>query len=137
MNEVLSPLTEDELTILMIAMRGESMMPIGRWEDTVLGLARRGFLEKRDTFNYFITDAGREACKGAEAEDDRALEQQVLERAGAAQQARDLISDQIDTMAGMLADLMRSAAKGHPESPGYLALQWGDELTRRAVEKLS
>jgi hypothetical protein len=64
---ILPTLTDDERTVLMIAARGESMIPIGRWKPTILGLAKRGLMLKQDAFNYTITDAGRAATEGVEA----------------------------------------------------------------------
>ena len=73
MADVLVPLSVDEDAILQIAKEGNSMMPIGRWEEPVRSLAKRGLLSKSDEFNYFITAAGRAAIKDSEAETDRAL----------------------------------------------------------------
>ncbi len=52
-------LTDDERTILMIADKGESMMPIGRWQQPVEHLVELGYLHRHDTFNNTITEAGR------------------------------------------------------------------------------
>lgn len=52
-------LTDDERTILMIADQGESMIPIGRWEQPVERLVELGYLQRHDKFNNTITEAGR------------------------------------------------------------------------------
>ena len=61
------------LTVLMIAASGASMIPIGRWEKPVKGLARRGVLRAEDAVNYVITDAGRAASESAERDADEDL----------------------------------------------------------------
>jgi FkbM family methyltransferase len=63
-------MTNDELTVLMIAAQGESMIPIGRWEQPIRDLASRGLLEKRDAFNYAITSKGMEALQAEEQQRD-------------------------------------------------------------------
>lgn len=73
MADVLVPLTNDERTVLMIAAEGQSMMPIGRWQDPVQSLTQRGLLKAEDTFNCVITPAGREAVAADDVETDRAL----------------------------------------------------------------
>src|SRR5208282_6578518 len=52
-------LTYDERTVLMIADEGESMMPLGRWEQPVEHLVELGYLQRHDRFNNTITEAGR------------------------------------------------------------------------------
>jgi len=59
----MADLTQDEVTVLMIAAEGESMMPIGRWEAPVESLIKKGYLHRADKFNNYITDAGRHAVQ--------------------------------------------------------------------------
>lgn len=54
-------LTDDERTVLMIADKGELMIPIGRWEQPVEHLVKLGYLQCHDKFNNTITEAGRVA----------------------------------------------------------------------------
>jgi hypothetical protein len=63
---VIVPLTDDERTVLLIAGEGQYMIPMGRWKEPVLSLARRGFLKKLDDVNYVITEAGLAASDTAE-----------------------------------------------------------------------
>jgi hypothetical protein len=63
---VIVPLSDDERVVLMIAAEGSFMIPIGRWRETILALASRGFLRKLDDVNYVITEAGRAASDAAE-----------------------------------------------------------------------
>lgn len=66
MSEIITPLNIDERAVLLIAMRGESMIPIGRWKEPILSLAARGLMRRRDDVNYVITDAGMKASEVAE-----------------------------------------------------------------------
>lgn len=77
-------LTDDEVTVLDIASRGEPMMPIGRWEVPVEHLIVLGLLKRRnDKFNNVITDAGRKALAesgGAQEAIDDALAKALINK---------------------------------------------------------
>jgi hypothetical protein len=62
----IAPLSDDERTVLMIAVQGQYMIPTGRWKEPILALTRRGFMRKLDEVNYVITEAGRAASDTAE-----------------------------------------------------------------------
>ena len=64
-------LSDDELVVLSIAAEGESMIPIGRWEEPVKRLVTLGYLWSADKFNNLITERGR---KRWAAEDDREID---------------------------------------------------------------
>ena len=66
-------LSQDEFTVLLIAVEGESMIPIGRWKAPILALTERGLMRKNDDVNYEITAEGRKACEQRNEEDDRDL----------------------------------------------------------------
>ncbi len=59
-------MTNDEMTVLMIAAEGESMIPIGRWEQPIRDLEARGLMHKQDAVNYVITDKGLHAVRDEE-----------------------------------------------------------------------
>ena len=63
-------MTNDELTVLMIVAEGESMIPIGRWEQPMRDLIARGLLQKWDAVNYIITSEGMDALKAEEKQRD-------------------------------------------------------------------
>jgi FkbM family methyltransferase len=63
-------MTNDEMTVLMIAAQGEPMIPIGRWEQPVRDLAARGLMQKQDAINYVITSKGMEALRSEEQQRD-------------------------------------------------------------------
>jgi hypothetical protein len=65
--EIIAPLTDDEIAVLMIAAEGEMMIDMGkdsRWHQPIVSLVKRGFLKQWDKFNNEITDAGRAALEG-------------------------------------------------------------------------
>ena len=66
-------LSPDEFTVLLIAIEGESMIPIGRWKQPILALTERGLMQRNDGVNYEITPEGRKACEQRNEEDDRDL----------------------------------------------------------------
>ncbi len=63
-------MTNDEMTVLMIAAEGESMIPIGRWEKPIHDLTDRGLLRKLDAVNYVITSKGTDALQAEEKQRD-------------------------------------------------------------------
>ena len=75
--DVLSPLTQDEVTVLQILAdpRAPFLAAIGRWKAALLNLERRGFVERTDdtAFNFRVTPAGRGAIEASEKENDRKL----------------------------------------------------------------
>lgn len=66
-------LSQDEFTVLLLAVEGESMIPIGRWKAAVLALTERGLMRKNDEVNYEITAEGRKACEQRNEDDDKSL----------------------------------------------------------------
>lgn len=73
-------MTDDEMTVLLIAAQGESMIPIGRWEQPLLALTERGLMRCYDGVNYGITAKGQEAVKQEEKERDGALLSALADR---------------------------------------------------------
>lgn len=64
-------MTDDELTVLMIAATGESMIPIGRWKEPIEALTRRGMMRAANDMNYVITEAGCKAVRDEESSRDQ------------------------------------------------------------------
>src|SRR5690349_11032406 len=78
----MTSLTEDEFTVLAIAAEGESMMPLGRWEQPVERLVELGYLERTDKFNNYITATGRIAMHEYQKGADTALGQALVKANG-------------------------------------------------------
>jgi hypothetical protein len=87
--QLIEPLSLDEETVLEIAARGQSMIPIGRWEAPTKRLAALGLLKALDEANYVITDAGRARFKVAEQDQDDAIAQVIILTKRIAQQRRE------------------------------------------------
>lgn len=76
----MTDLTDDETTVLLIAAKGEPMIPIGRWALPTKSLIDRGYLKPHGHpgdptghFNNMITAAGRQAAEAL----DTVYEQQL------------------------------------------------------------
>lgn len=61
--QVIEAMTADEWVVLGICFEGGIMAEIGRWEEPVEKLVKKGYLTA-DKFNHAITDAGRAAFSG-------------------------------------------------------------------------
>ncbi len=70
-------LSDDEITILLIAVQGQSMAAIGRWEKPLYKLQELGLMT-HDKFNSQITNSGRAAVDRYETETDAALKQTTV-----------------------------------------------------------
>lgn len=107
----MTQLSDDEFTVLLIAAEGESMMPLGRWEQPVERLVELGYLERADKFNNYITPAGKAAVaehnKILEAADD-GLARKMIELHNnrvAYKQVGEKLAEQMAAMAKAAADI--------------------------------
>jgi hypothetical protein len=135
----MSDLSADELTVLMIAARGESMMSIGRWKAPTESLIARGYLRPRPSngdpeghHNAVITDEGRAVCKVEEDAPFKALIE-TGSKIGATQKG---IRDFAEQAAQLLAQAARASNKVTGDAPEYAAEQWSGIILRRALEIL-
>lgn len=126
----MSDLTADELTVLMIASKGESMMPIGRWEAPVESLVARGYLKRNDKFNNVITDAGLAACEKLEDDGIRDLIDANNRIAHAKTQSRQAA----EQIAKALADLATLSEKVTGEDKKTALERWSRLILVRALE---
>ena len=125
-------LSPDERTILEIADRGESMMPIGRWEAPVESLVAKGYLRRVDKFNNFITESGRVAL-GVEREDaDDALLTALVRRGHATVTYHRAGED----IAKGLAALAKEASQATGDDQMVALRACAEAVTQRAVEIL-
>jgi hypothetical protein len=129
----MSELSDDELTVLMIANAGESMMAIGRWKQPTESLIAKGYLQSRggDNFNCIITEAGRAACK--EAEDDYKPLVEIGSKIGATQKA---IRDFAEQAAQLLAKAAQASHQAVGDAPELAAEKWSGIILRRTLEIL-
>ncbi len=132
--EVLSPLTADERTVLEIASHDEVMIETGRWKEPVLSLVKRGYLEG-PRFNRCITDAGMAAFKAAEAYEERALVEayQVAQKVG---QFQKKAQQTILGMASAMVEVSNGSAKVTGDTPQAAATKWLDVLRDEVFKRL-
>lgn len=125
-------LSDDELTILMIAERGESMMAIAHWKAPVESLVQKGYLQSRggDNFNCVITNAGRAAVKEAEDAPLRAM----IEAGSIVGASQKLIRDHAEQAAQLLVKAARASHSATGDAPEYAAEKWSGIILRRALE---
>jgi hypothetical protein len=102
----MTDLTQDELTVLMIAAEGQSMMPIGRWEAPVESLVKQGLLRRADKFNNFITEAGRKAVEDG----DNANIEAIIETRDKIEIAKKKIAERAKVIANLLVELATYSA---------------------------
>jgi len=128
----MTDLSQDELTVLLIAAQGESMMPIGRWEAPVENLVERGYLRRTDRFNNYITDEGRAV---AEAQDNANFKA-VIEKRNEVVGAQDKARARAEELAILLAELAAYSAAMTDDDKLTALKNWGRIVLENAKEKL-
>ena len=126
-------LSQDELTVLLIAAEGESMMPIGRWEAPTQSLVAKGYLHANDKFNNVITEAGRKACKQAEDDSMRAL----VGVGNEIVQAHRKTAARAEELAVLLAELATYSSSVTGDDKVKALRKWGKTVLERALELLN
>ena len=128
----MTDLTQDELTVLMIAAEGESMMPIGRWEDPVNNLVAKGYLKRNDKFNNYITTEGRKALNRRSRTRKARIEttNQIVD---GREKARRLA----EKIAGQLVELANLANKVTGDNQIEALERWSRLILARALELLN
>lgn len=126
-------ISDDEFYVLMIAAGGNSMIPIGRWEQPVKALAERGLMCRIDSANYVITNAGREAIKQRDKQDDQEL-RAALKAGHWARDVQENIQAFVEDTAQKLARAAGASAKITGDSHERTVKRWGDEIVLRALE---
>lgn len=71
MTESLVPLSERELSALLVCVEAGSIMGIGHWKDICESLEARGFMRRADEFNFVATAAGKKAAVAGEDDNIR------------------------------------------------------------------
>jgi hypothetical protein len=135
----MSDLSDDELTVLMIADRGEALMPIGRWEAPVRSLLECGYLHANPTpgdaigvHNSTITDAGRQALRRQEDEPYR----QVIVTSAKIARAQHQLAATGEQAAQVLVGMARASAAVTGNSAQTELRNWSKIVLSRALELL-
>ena len=133
-------LSQDELTVLLIAAKGERMMPIGRWEAPAQSLLTKGYLQRNVSpqdpsgmHNLTITVAGRKACKQAEDDSMRAL----IGAHNAVVEARQKTAARAEELAVLLAELATYSSSVTGDDKVKALRKWGKTVLERALELLN
>lgn len=136
---VTGPLSQDELTVLMIAAEDQPMIPIGRWKEPAENLVARGFLQPTPSFqdatgnfNLRITDAGR---KAASQDEDNSIRDMISVNnaiVAGKKQAR----DQANQIATQLVDLAELSNKITGEDRKVALERWARIILTRALEMI-
>lgn len=132
-------LSRDEETVLLIAAKGERMMPIGRWKAPVETLTAKGLLttqpnpgDPTGNFNCVITAAGREAVEQLDTAFDTvpAIQQTV----GAIAHEHAKLRAEAEHIAVKLAALVGNSVKVTGEPAQESAENWVRVIVKRALE---
>jgi hypothetical protein len=128
-HDVIPSLSQDEETIMMLAISGESMMPIGRWEKPVEHLVELGFLNGPDRFNAYITNEGKKFWAAHVEGQPQRLASQIEEAHGS-------ITDAIRKCAETLAEAARQSSKATGDRPQFIAKKWSKVILTEALKLL-
>ncbi len=126
-------LTNDEMSVLMIAERDQYMLAIGRWAEPTKSLAVKGLL-KCDMINggpqYTITDAGRTALQ----KQDAAAAQAVIDAGTHIGVAQKEARVGAETAAKMLAEVAKLSTPITGDTPESAARKWAPIILERALD---
>lgn len=131
----MTDITDDEFTVLMIAAEGESMMPIGRWEKPVISLVAKGLMKSNDKFNNVITDAGREAIKQRDKDDDKVY-RDILVKSGQIADARNHAAGAVEEAARHLVSAVKASSMATGHASSHALDEWMRVLKDRCKELL-
>ena len=135
----MTDLSQDELTVLMIAATGEPMMPIGRWEAPAKSLVKKGFLKGRCSlqdpegmFNLHITPEGVTAAEKGEDDSYRA----VLNVGATIQHEQTKARAHAEQIAVQLVDLAEASSKITGDTKVDALRRWSEIVLTRALEMM-
>jgi hypothetical protein len=135
-------LTEDELTVLLIAAKGEPMMPIGRWRESAESLVAKGLLQPRPHagdptgfFNLCITAAGKAQAEQEESDFDGQL-RTMVDVNNQIVHAKKLTRAAAEQIAVQLVDLTELSTKVTGDNKVKALREWSKVILTRALEMM-
>lgn len=138
----MSDLSADELTVLLIAAKGESMMPIGRWKAPAESLIERGFLQgvcspqdPKGMFNLHITAQGQAAAAREETVFDQQLGQMITGSTAIAHEQKKARAN-AEQIAVQLVDLAEASSKVTGDDKVAALEKWSRQILTRALEMM-
>lgn len=126
-------LTNDEMSVLMIAAKGEYMLAIGHWQQPVQALCRKGFMKCELIAGgpqYTITDAGRKAMEQGDDENIRSM----IEASSSAGTAQKAARDVAEQTAQKLAECAKLSSPITGDTPETAARRWSTIVLNRALD---
>jgi hypothetical protein len=139
----MTDLSPDELTFLLIAAKGEPMMPIGRWKDPARSLVTRGYLnptkspqDPEGMFNLRITPAGTVEAERQDTIYDSQLGQMITQSNVIAHEQKKARAH-AEQIAVQVVDLAEAASKVTGESRVDALRQWAKVILERSLEMIS
>lgn len=138
----MTDLSADELTVLLIAAKGEPMMPIGRWKAPAISLVARGYLtaarspqDPNGMFNLRITETGKQAANDQDTAYDQQLGEIITKsrQIGHAQAKARAAAEQI---AVQLVDLAEMSSRATGDDKVEALRKWAKIILERALEKI-
>ena len=138
----MTDLSEDELTVLLIAARGEPMMPIGRWKVPAESLVARGLLQGTASpqdpsgmFNLRITATGKKEVE----RQDTVYEQQlgdVITKSRQINHIQNKARAAAEQIAVQLVDLAEMSSEATGDDKITALRNWARIILERALEKM-
>jgi len=135
-------LTQDELTVLLIAAKDEPMMPIGRWRAPAESLIAKGLLQPRphagDTtgfFNLRITAAGKAQAAQAKSDFDGQF-RTMIDVNNQIHHAQTQARAAAEQIAVQLVDLIELSIKVTGDDKVKVLREWSKVILTRALEMM-
>lgn len=135
----MSDLSQDELTVLLIAAKGEPMIPIGRWKAPTESLIARGYIKPRGYagdpsgyFNNYITPEGQVAAERADDDSFR----QVLNVSASIAHEQKKARAHAEQIAVQLVDLAEASSEVTGDDKVQALEKWSRQILTRALEMI-
>jgi hypothetical protein len=135
-------LSDDELTVLLIAAQNQPMIPIGRWEAPTKSLIEKGYLKPHGHpgdptghFNNYITDAGRLVAEQSEKQQDDLLGQVLTVSASIGHQQKKARAH-AEQIAVQMIDLAELSSSVTGDDKAESLRRWSEIVLTRALEML-
>lgn len=138
----MSDLSADELTVLLIAAKGEPMIPIARWKAPTLSLIERGYLkpcghpgDPQGYFNNMITKAGMSEAEKQDTLYDQQLGQMITGSTAIAHEQKKARAA-AEQIAVQLVDLAEASSKVTGDNKVTALENWSRQILTRALEMM-
>jgi hypothetical protein len=140
--KAMTDLSQDELTILLIAAKGEPMMPVGPWKPSAESLVAKGYLKAHPSpqdpsgmFNLHITPAGRAAAEQEDTAYDRQLGE-IINKSNAIGHQQAKARAAAEQIAVQLVDLAEMSSQTTGDDKITALRNWARIILERALEKM-